>query len=433
MTTWTSVGRIAALTVAAGLVFTGCGSGGSAAGTPSADETGPVTIRFTWWGNDARSKITSEVIDQFQKANPNITVVGEPGEFASYWDKLATQVAGGSAPDVIQMDEKYLTEYGNRGALLDLSSVDTSKFAAGTVDSGKVKGTLLAINAGINAPVIVANPKVFADAGATIPDDTTWTWDQYAALGKEISAKGAGAYYGIQSLAGVDGATKAWIRQSGKQQFTEDGIGFTATEIQKWFEFWKANQDSGAAPAASVTAEDEGKSLDQSLNGTNKAALGFQWSNQITAIDKATGQDVKLLRLPSQTGKASDAELWYKASMYWSANAKTQHPAAVKKFIDFLANNVGAGKTMGTERGVPANTDVRAALSSQLSASDTKVIAYLNAIESELGDPSIVPPQGAGTSEATQRRYSQSMLFGKSTPADAAKGFVDELKGQIVS
>ena len=86
MTTWTSVGRIAALTVAAGLVFTGCGSGGSAAGTPSADETGPVTIRFTWWGNDARNKITSQVIDQFQKANADITVVGEPGEFASYWD-----------------------------------------------------------------------------------------------------------------------------------------------------------------------------------------------------------------------------------------------------------------------------------------------------------------------------------------------------------
>ena len=106
-------------------------------------------------------------------------IAGQPGEFASYWDKLATQTAGGTAPDIIQMDMAYIAEYGDRGALLDLGEygVDTSKFVEGTVDSGKIDGKLVGINAGINSPVILANPTVFEKAKVDLPDDKTWTWD----------------------------------------------------------------------------------------------------------------------------------------------------------------------------------------------------------------------------------------------------------------
>ena len=104
---------------ASALVLTGCGTGSN----PAAEETGPVTIRFTWWGGDARQKATQKVIDAFHAENPNITVVGEYGDWNGYWDKLATQVAANDAPDIIQMDEKYVREYGDRGALLDLKKL----------------------------------------------------------------------------------------------------------------------------------------------------------------------------------------------------------------------------------------------------------------------------------------------------------------------
>ena len=58
------------------------------------------------------------MIAAYQAANPNVKIEGQPGEFTSYWDKLATQTAGGTAPDIIQMDMNYISEYGNRGALL---------------------------------------------------------------------------------------------------------------------------------------------------------------------------------------------------------------------------------------------------------------------------------------------------------------------------
>ena len=97
------------------------GSGGGASG-------GGTNLALAWWGNPTRNKNTEAEIQAFQQANPNITLSGQPGEFGSYWDKLATQTAGGQAPDIIQMDMAYIAEYGNRGALLDLEKdgADTS-------------------------------------------------------------------------------------------------------------------------------------------------------------------------------------------------------------------------------------------------------------------------------------------------------------------
>ena len=100
----------------------GGGGGGSADGSAS--------LRLAWWGNPTRDESTKEVVEAFEEVDDSISVSLEPGEWSGYWDKLATQTAGGDTPDVIQMDEKYIAEYGGRGALLNLADagLDTSDF-----------------------------------------------------------------------------------------------------------------------------------------------------------------------------------------------------------------------------------------------------------------------------------------------------------------
>ena len=74
------------------------------------------------------------------------------------------------------MDVSYIAEYGTRGALLDLEAngADVSKFAEGTVDSGKIDGKLVGINAGINSLCITAAPDIFEKAKMEkCSDDTT--------------------------------------------------------------------------------------------------------------------------------------------------------------------------------------------------------------------------------------------------------------------
>ena len=74
-----------------------------ATGPTLSDE--PVTLSFTWWGNDVRHGITEELIAAFEAENENITIEPQYTDWAGYWDKLATTVAAGDAPDIIQMDE----------------------------------------------------------------------------------------------------------------------------------------------------------------------------------------------------------------------------------------------------------------------------------------------------------------------------------------
>ena len=422
--------KLAAGVVVLGLALAGCGSPQSGGTT---NGQGQTVIRFTWWGNDTRNKLTNDVIAKFEAANPDIDVQGEPGEWSGYWDKLATQVAANDAPDVIQMDEKYIAEYGKRGALLDLEKVGvtTDKFMDGTVDTGRVEGTLYGLNAGINAPVVVANPKVLEAAGVAMPDDTTWTWDDLHRIGKQISEKSASGTYGTQNMSYVEPALRAYLRQQGKDQFNTSGMGFEPADLTSYFQWGLDVQADKSAPSASETSEDMGKALDQTLAATNRIGFSVYWSNQITALEKASGTEMKLLRLPSIEGSANKAALWYKASMLWSGSSRTKNPEAVAKFINFLANDPDAGTIMGTERGVPANKEVRGALEPSLSAVDKKVVSYLDSIESELGATPLVTPVGGGNFGVVQMRMVQDLIFGRKSPIEAATGLYDEVKSQL--
>src|SRR6266496_4524937 len=70
-------------------------SGNSAGSTELSSE--PVTLRFTWWGSDARHQRTQQVIKLFEAKHKNITVKGEFKEWNGYWDSLATSAAAQDA------------------------------------------------------------------------------------------------------------------------------------------------------------------------------------------------------------------------------------------------------------------------------------------------------------------------------------------------
>src|SRR5690606_20449038 len=152
---------------------------------------------------------------------------------------------------------------------------------------------------------------------------------------------------------------------------------------------------------------------------TGKVAMTVAWSNQVVAHDGLVPDGVTVLRPPSMTGSAADAELWYKASMYWAVSAKTQSPEAAVKFVDFLVNSPDAGKILSVERGVPGNLTVREAIVPDLDEANTKAVDYLNSIEQELGDAPEITPQGGGQVGDILTPASEDRLFGKLSPAGA--------------
>lgn len=420
-----TIPKTAAILAAMALALTGCG------GSSPAASDGPVTLRFSWWGSDVRHKMTQELIDVFEAENPNIKIEGEYGDWSGYWDKMATQVASQDAPDVIQMDAAYLGEYAGRGALLELKDVDLSKFEPAVADAGKVERKQYAVTGGINAQVVLANPALVAASGVSIPDDSTWTWEDYNKTAAAITAASADGVYGSGAVTG-DAATNLWLRQHDKKLFTEDGkLGFDENDLKAWYEYQAVMRDAKAVPPASVITEDATASVDQQGLSTNRYAMAWYWSNQLGALSKASGQTLEILRPPSTDGKAADAEQYYKSSMFWSASSRTKHPAEAQKFIDFLANNVEAGKIGLADRGIPANSEVRAAIADKLSPADIATAKFIDDISSELGEAVPVPPAGSSAVVEVIGRYALEVHFSRLSPGDAAKKAMDEAKSAL--
>jgi multiple sugar transport system substrate-binding protein len=164
---------------------------------------------------------------------------------------------------------------------------------------------------------------------------------------------------------------------------------------------------------------------------TGKLAMSYAWSNQLNALSKASGQQLKLLRLPSVTGKASDNGSYYKGSMFWSISSRTKHPKEAAEFVSYLANNTTAGGLLLAERGVPPNTEIRAAVASKLQPADAASQNFIQTIAKELGEPSPPPPVGGGQVEKIEQRYTTEVLFGRLKPDQAAQQFIDEVNGEL--
>lgn len=129
-----------ALTTAALLGLTACGGDSAQADGAAGEEQ--VELSFAYWGGGLRVEQTDAIIDAFEAEHPNITVNGSYGEFGGHWEQLATQTAGGDTPDLIQMDDKYLREYADRGVLLDLTEVDVSKLDEDAANNGRTEDGL---------------------------------------------------------------------------------------------------------------------------------------------------------------------------------------------------------------------------------------------------------------------------------------------------
>ncbi|MBE1515713.1 ABC transporter substrate-binding protein [Nesterenkonia halotolerans] len=414
-----AIGSIALLAV-------GCSS---AQGESNAD--GPVELSFTWWGSDQRVANTEEVIAAFEEENPDITILPEYNDFRGYWDQLATRAAGGQSPDIMQMDLEYFREYAELGTLLELDEVDTSEIDDALLDQGFTEGGQFAVPTGFASVAVIANNEVFEQAGVELPDDTTWTWEDFESTAAEIQSSSDGVFGAttpFEPFAGV----QAWLRQQDKELTTDEGeIGVQAQDLVEYFEHIQELDQAGALPPAEVIEEDRAAGADQSLIARGEMGMIFGYSNLFPVLSAEAGQELSLLRLPSPTGQAQDSGMWHRASMFLAAGANTEHPEEAQKFIDFFINSEASGLANLTDRGLPANTEVREAVVEELDGTEVEAAEFLNEIGNEISDASPVPPLGYGTVSETMHRYQSEVLFDRMSPEEAGEAAFAEIESNL--
>ncbi|NIO04514.1 MAG: extracellular solute-binding protein, partial [Proteobacteria bacterium] len=74
------------------------------------------TIRFTTWGSPASNKVYQDVVDEFEKRNPDIKVELMMLPWDAYHRKILTMFAAGSKLDVMRLANSYFPQFMEKGA-----------------------------------------------------------------------------------------------------------------------------------------------------------------------------------------------------------------------------------------------------------------------------------------------------------------------------
>ncbi|WP_022872771.1 ABC transporter substrate-binding protein [Nesterenkonia alba] len=408
--------------VVGGLAITACGGGGDGS------DDDQVALRYEWWGSDTRYQLTEELVELFEEEHPNITIDHGYTEFDDYWDQLAVRTAGGDAPDVMMQEERFLREYAERDTLADLNDydIDTSQIEDSLLESGEFNDGLWGIPTGANIYSIMVDPQIFDDAGVEIPDDRTWTWEDYRETMLAVAENTPDGVYGTGEFGFIEGPLNVWLRQNGQNMWTEDGeIGFDEELLAELWEHHLELIETGAAPPAGVANERMGP--EESLLATNEAAIDTFWSNQLHTLSNASGRDIELLRFPGEQ-EFERTGIYLKPAMAISMSAETDHPEEAAIFIDWMLNSPEAGEIILSDRGLAANTEVRDHVEEHFDEADQITAEFLDEVEDEILDAPPTPPIGAGAVTDLLERLNDEVLFGRMTPQEAAAQFMDEVE-----
>ena len=434
--------------IAAGML-TGCGSGESGSGTEvtavSAAETTTVTagtdkattgtagqtvIRVCWWGNQTRNDNTVKALEMYEAAHPEVKFEVEFSEWSGYWDKLATQAAGGNLPDIIQMGSGYFEQYVLKDQLvgmqqyIDSGVFDTANIPDSIIRSGEMNGEIYAIPSGTNAKALLVNTAVLREAGVTLPKQPTY--DELFAAAKTIYEK-TGQQINIPSHDAE--SLQFMARAFGQTMYSKDGktLGMPdETVALLYFTRLKETLDEGFHLSPEAAAE-------ASTNQLSNFAAGKEWcqfthSNQITNTIAQCDDDVEyeIYMYPTETN-AAQQPIYIKPSMFWSITKDSQNPEIAADVINFLTNSVEANtEALKGERGVPISIVVTDAVNEVVDECTGRINAYV--VETANVASEIEPPFPPASAEIGQlvKDLSDAVRYNEITPEEAAADFYEQ-------
>lgn len=377
----------------------------------------PVSIRFAWWGDGKRHEKYNAIADMYEKQHPNVKIVREFGAFNDYWDKLATQTAGGNAPDVIGMHATYVADYARRNTLLDLSkyiqdgTIDVKNFPPAVQEAGKVNGKTVMVAQGVTMTGWNYNTAMFDKLGVKYPD-YSWTWDDFIAKATELqkAIKTNGVWASVDGGGDITGL-QVFARQRGKDLFTAEGkLGVNKDDVAAWFTLWDQLRKIKAIPDAATSEQYATVSLDQGLFVKGKVALAVFPFNQIPLYQNYIKEgEVRALRRPVDP-KGKEGEFIEGAYLAVSANSKSPKEAA--DFISFFVNNEEAVKVFKLEQGALGSTKANETIKPLLSPPEQRTIDAIQTSLKTAGQLPL-PPAGQGAVRTLLTETAQSISFGK--------------------
>jgi multiple sugar transport system substrate-binding protein len=161
----------------------------------------PVTITYyTFSAAPDHLKDLDQAIAAFHAVHPEINVEVQTAPFNDYFTKLQTLIAGGTAPDVFELNYENFVSYAANGTLSDLGtlaaadpSYDPSIFYPRARDAFALNGAQYALPATFSTVVLFYNQDLFDRAGLSYPS-ADWTWFDEITAAQTLTDKSKGVW-----------------------------------------------------------------------------------------------------------------------------------------------------------------------------------------------------------------------------------------------
>ncbi|GHU92531.1 lipoprotein [Spirochaetia bacterium] len=412
---------VLALIMTVGMVF----AGGS-------KESKPVTLRFSWWGTDARHAATLAVIDAFEKANPNIKIEPEYGAQTGYNDKKTTEFASGTAPDIFQIETGAGPEYYSLGVLYNLSRLSSIKFdnfeRAFLVENGQFdSGSQYAIPTGVAGTALVVNKTLADKIGIDLTKQ--FDWEQLIVWGQQVRASDPTVYLlSANAEHAMPFFVRGYARQLNGAPIINDEkktLNMTEAQFTEVFELVDRIYKSGTAAPAAYKAPfgNQDQNDPNWIAGKYVAHVGYTSSAEVV---QAANPSVEYYggALPLLANRKSDG--WSNnCPQYMGIYAKTKYPEESAKFLDFFFNSEEAARLLGTVRSIPPTA------MAQKIVADAGVLNQLtaNTVAKSLTYKGMSDGSLTTAAEATKILLDayEAVSYGSKTPAAAAKEVVEQL------
>jgi multiple sugar transport system substrate-binding protein len=370
-----------------------------------------VTVRL--WDQQVAAAYRDSFVE-FSRTHPDIEVHVDVVAYASYFDTLRTDVAGGGASDIFWINNAYLAQYADNDRLMAIdpdSDWDQSVVAQFT-RNGALWGVPQLTDAGI---ALYYNADLLAADGVEPAELNTLRWDPDPAvdtLRPVLKRLTHGRQWGYNAANDLQGIYLNYIGSAGGVFASGDRFAFDNPQAAEAFRYIVGLINTErVAPPASDTNDNGDFSRNQFLSG-RMAIFQSGTYNLAQIADQATFRWGVALLPTGPSGRVSVTN-----GIAAAGNPATHHPEAVREVLAWLGSREGNEYLGRRGAAIPAVLPAQQVYFDYWSAKGVDVTPFFRVLDG----PRIAAPGGAGFAAGYQaiKPYFDEMFLGRMPVDDA--------------
>ncbi|WMJ90418.1 ABC transporter substrate-binding protein [Anaerocolumna sp. MB42-C2] len=409
------------VTLLAGMaVLTGCGTEKQKVVTTSSENSDPVQdgdvveITYTSRGNAEEITVYQQAVDAFNKSQNKIHVNFEASPSDGYSQQLITQLAGGTAADVIFVEDTMISQLVKNGTIAGMtdflasadSYVKEDDFDESVWGAAKNGDEIYGLSVDCNPVVMYYSPSMLAELGIEEPQELfekgEWTWDNFDKICSALQENGKSGM--IQS--GDNIRLYNWVFANGGSVWDGDTYKFD-DKAKEAFKYVCERLKDGRFVYGGTLPNGQGEDAMFMSNQTGFIVAG-RWLTK-TFYDE--GIDFDYIPYPSSDGtKYTPAQV---CCGYLCINAKSEYAKEAMEFASFYCGTQGQkARITGVGTSVPSVKTLDELIRSSEVPEHVEHILNVRATGWTMGDKTVKDGLYPGFSDATKSVFEEAYING---------------------